>query len=163
MCTVHRTVHRLSCYMNIPKYSKLFIQIVRKTSFRETSCPGKWLSGKRPLPASPTNPPSYIRIRAIVQACGRGQTDTHTDAREHISRGLLRRNVMTSPAPWLTGRVPVAALAFISSAQCPPFAHDTYTTAQHMRRFYYRYVVSRRLFATCKPHVFSHISWIHCR
>jgi len=48
MCTVHKTVHCLSCYMNIPKYSKLFIQIVRETScpgFRETSvresdCPG---------------------------------------------------------------------------------------------------------------------------
>jgi len=42
---VHKTVHRLSCYMNIPKYSKLFIQIARETSFRETSvqesdCPG---------------------------------------------------------------------------------------------------------------------------
>jgi len=31
------TVHCLSCYMNIPKYSKLFIQIVRETSFRKTS------------------------------------------------------------------------------------------------------------------------------
>jgi len=29
------TVHRLSCYMNIPEYSKLFIQIVR-----ERSCTG---------------------------------------------------------------------------------------------------------------------------
>jgi len=37
MCMVHWTVHRLSCYMNIQKYSKLFIQIVRETSFRETS------------------------------------------------------------------------------------------------------------------------------
>ena len=35
MCTVHRTVHRLSCYMYIPKYSKLFIQIVWETSVRE--------------------------------------------------------------------------------------------------------------------------------
>ena len=40
MCTVHKTAHRLSCYMNIPKYSKLFIQIVRETSARETDCPG---------------------------------------------------------------------------------------------------------------------------
>jgi len=38
-----------------------------------------------------TTPPSYIRVRAIVRACGRGQTDTqtdthadrHTDARDH--------------------------------------------------------------------------------
>jgi len=39
-CTVHKTVHRLPCYMNIPKYSKLFIQIVRETSVRGTSCKG---------------------------------------------------------------------------------------------------------------------------
>jgi len=37
--------------MNIPKYSKLFIQIVRETSVRETSvresdCPGNVLYGK---------------------------------------------------------------------------------------------------------------------
>ena len=28
--------------------------------------------------ASPTTPPSYIRVRAIVWACGNGQTDTQT-------------------------------------------------------------------------------------
>jgi len=32
-------------------------------------------------------PPSYIRVRAVVWAYGRGQTDTqadrHTDARDH--------------------------------------------------------------------------------
>jgi len=28
--------------------------------------------------ASPTTPPSYIRVRAIVWACGRGQTDRQT-------------------------------------------------------------------------------------
>ena len=37
--------------------------------------------------AAPTTPPSYIRVRAIVWACGRGQTDrqtdTHTDSRDH--------------------------------------------------------------------------------
>jgi len=35
--------------------------------------------------ASPTSPPSYIRVRAIVWACGRRQTDrhTHTDMRDH--------------------------------------------------------------------------------
>ena len=35
----------------------------------------------------PTIPPSYVGVRAIVWACGRGQadtqTDTHTDARDH--------------------------------------------------------------------------------
>ena len=46
MCTVHKTVRLLSCYMNNPKYSKLFIQIIRETSFRETSYPGNFLSGK---------------------------------------------------------------------------------------------------------------------
>ena len=35
---MHKTAHRLSCY--IPKYSKLFIQIVRETSVRESDCPG---------------------------------------------------------------------------------------------------------------------------
>jgi len=37
--------------------------------------------------ASPTTPPSYIRVRAIVWACGRGQThrqtDRHTDASDY--------------------------------------------------------------------------------
>ena len=28
-------------------------------------------------------PPSYIRVRAIVWAYGREQTDRHTDARDH--------------------------------------------------------------------------------
>ena len=37
---VHKTVYRLSWYMNIPKYSKLFIQIVQETSVRESDCPG---------------------------------------------------------------------------------------------------------------------------
>jgi len=53
------------------------------------------------LGASPTTPPSYIRVRAIVWACGRGQTGRHTDRHTHrrawpryISRRLrLTRNV----------------------------------------------------------------------
>jgi len=28
-------------------------------------------------------PPSYIRVCAVVWACGRGQTDRHTDARDY--------------------------------------------------------------------------------
>jgi len=39
-------VSSISCYMNIPKYSKLFIQIVRETSVRESDCPGNVLYGK---------------------------------------------------------------------------------------------------------------------
>jgi len=33
------------------------------------------------LGGTPTIPPSYIRIRAVMCACGRGQTDTHTQTR----------------------------------------------------------------------------------
>jgi len=33
--------------MNIPKYSKLFVQIVRETSVRESDCPGNVLYGKQ--------------------------------------------------------------------------------------------------------------------
>jgi len=53
--------------------------------------------------ASATTHPSYTRVRAIVWACGRGQTDRHTHTHTHthrrawpqyISRGLrLTRNV----------------------------------------------------------------------
>jgi len=48
---VHKTLHRLSCYINIQKYSKLFAQIVREmfvreTSVRESDCPGNVLYGK---------------------------------------------------------------------------------------------------------------------
>jgi len=49
--------------------------------------------------ASLITPPSYIRVRAIVWACSRGQTDRHTDARHHkyISRRLrLTRSVITN-------------------------------------------------------------------
>jgi len=36
---------------------------------------------------TPTIPPSYIRVRAVVWECGEGQTDreTHTDARDHYT------------------------------------------------------------------------------
>ena len=33
----------------------------------------------------PTVPPSYTRVRAVVWACGYGQTDTDTDARDHYT------------------------------------------------------------------------------
>jgi len=35
--------------------------------------------------ASPTTTPSYIRVRAVVWACGRGQTDTHTDTQTRVT------------------------------------------------------------------------------
>ena len=33
------------------------------------------------LKGTPTIPPSYIRVRAVVWECGEGQTDTQTDTR----------------------------------------------------------------------------------
>jgi len=43
--------------------------------------------------AASTMPPSYIRVRAVVWAYGRGQsdrhTDTHTDARDHNTFGVV--------------------------------------------------------------------------
>jgi len=35
--------------------------------------------------AASTTPPSYIRVRAIVFACGRGQTDRQTDRQTHVT------------------------------------------------------------------------------
>jgi len=84
--------------MNIPKYSELFIQIVRETScprnicpgviVRETSCtensrrvrarrrpgnvfPGKWLFGKRPLPCREGRRSGALVIAALPSSsCG---------------------------------------------------------------------------------------------
>jgi len=36
--------------------------------------------------ASPTTPPSYIRVRAIAQACGRRQTHTHRHTDAHVTK-----------------------------------------------------------------------------
>jgi len=51
------------------------------------------------LGATPTIPSSYIRIRAVVWACDRGQTDRHADARDqyiHFASSIrLTRNVIT--------------------------------------------------------------------
>jgi len=59
------------------------------------------------LEGTPTTPPSYIRVRAVVWACGEGQTDryTHTEDRRawpiYISRRLrLTRNVTTFYVLW---------------------------------------------------------------
>ena len=35
------------------------------------------------------HPPRYNRVRAVVWACGRGQTDRHTEARDHYTWFLL--------------------------------------------------------------------------
>ena len=40
------------------------------------------------LGASPNTPPSYIRVRAIVWECGRGQTDIHTHTHTNDSREM---------------------------------------------------------------------------
>jgi len=51
----------------------------------ETRVPTANPSNSAQLGAAPTISPSYIRVRAVVWACRRGQTDTHrhTDARDH--------------------------------------------------------------------------------
>ena len=75
---MHRTVHRLSCYMNIPKYSKLFIQIVRETSctgnnrrVRARSCPGNVfpgnvLSGKVIVRETSVTRPNHLKFNQVV-------------------------------------------------------------------------------------------------
>jgi len=35
------------------------------------------------LEDTPTIPPTYIRVRAVVWECGEGQTDRHTDRQTH--------------------------------------------------------------------------------
>jgi len=35
--------------------------------------------------APPNIPPRYIRVRAVVWECGEGQTDRHTDGRDHYT------------------------------------------------------------------------------
>ena len=35
------------------------------------------------LGGTPTIPPSYIRVRAVVRECGKGQTDRQTDTHTH--------------------------------------------------------------------------------
>ena len=83
--------------------------------------------------ASPTTLPSYILVRVIVWACGRGQTDRHTDVRDHwpqyISRGLrLTRNVTTTNADdALTANTPRHSPTFLVS--CP-------STGQHSKSLY---------------------------
>jgi len=37
------------------------------------------------LRGTPTIPPSYIRVRAVVWACGEGQTDRHTDLQTAVA------------------------------------------------------------------------------
>ena len=34
---------------------------------------------------SPTIPPCYIRVRVVIWECGEGQTNRHTDARDHYT------------------------------------------------------------------------------
>jgi len=37
------------------------------------------------LECTPTMPPSYIRVRAVVWECGEGRTDRHTDGHGHCT------------------------------------------------------------------------------
>jgi len=36
------------------------------------------------LGGTPTIPPSYIRVHAVVREYGEGETDRHTDRRDHF-------------------------------------------------------------------------------
>jgi len=71
------------------------------------------------LEGTPTIPPSYIRVRAIVWACGRGQLHRQTDRKTHIRarpiyisrRVRLTRNAMIYVLYFvLLGRIDVHAL-----------------------------------------------------
>ena len=55
-----------------PRHVAVATQPVRRLQIRPT-VHNQW--------ASPTTLPSYIRVRAIVWACGRGQTHTETHRR----------------------------------------------------------------------------------
>jgi len=64
---VHKKGHRLSCYMNIPKYSKLFIQIVRETSVRESDCPGNVFTGNNRRVMARRRPGNVLSGKLIVR------------------------------------------------------------------------------------------------
>jgi len=38
------------------------------------------------LEGTPSIPPTYIRVRAVVWECGKGQTDRRTDGRDQYTR-----------------------------------------------------------------------------
>jgi len=40
------------------------------------------------LEGTPTIIPSHIRVRAVVWACGKGQTDTHTQTHAHTQMAM---------------------------------------------------------------------------
>jgi len=47
----------------------------------ETRAPIENPPNRHQLDGTPTIPPSYIRVHAVVWECGEGQTDRHTDGR----------------------------------------------------------------------------------
>jgi len=64
-------------------------------SSNETRAPIANPPNSAQLEGTHTIPPSYIRVRAVVWACGEGQRDTHTQTRVTNSRRLrLTRNVI---------------------------------------------------------------------
>jgi len=48
------------------------------------------------LERTPTIPPSYILVRAVVRECGEGQTDTHRHTHTHTHRERERRTAVTN-------------------------------------------------------------------
>jgi len=68
-----------------------------------TRAPIANLPNSAQLGASPTTPPSYVRVCAIVWACDRGQTDKHThrhaDARDHNTFRVVCAYAKCNPVP----------------------------------------------------------------
>jgi len=69
----------------------------------------------------PTIPPTYIQVHAVVWECDEGETDRHTDGRDHILPWLrLTRNV-TKPLHYVwwtgsSGREMISVLVWVCKA-----------------------------------------------
>ena len=51
----------------------------------KTRVPIANLSNSAQLEGTPTIPPTYIQVHAVVWECGKGQTDRHTDGCDHYT------------------------------------------------------------------------------
>jgi len=53
--------------------------------YNETRAPIANPPNSAQLEGTPTIPRNYIRVRAIVWECGKGQTDIHSDSRDQYT------------------------------------------------------------------------------
>jgi len=98
--------------VTLQKRAKLGIQRVQALADISRSAPfchsneTRTPTASTPNSAHPTIPPSYIRVRAVVWECDKGQTHRHTDGRDrdtfHVGYVRLARNVTSSEATYLT-------------------------------------------------------------